>query len=268
MRGFVVSSKSRGRGGVPKFRAHTHLRAKRLVLLALKNAALAIALLATAGLAAVLTMRAMLAGQEVDVPGVVGLALDDAEATLESSGLAARVEGARHDPHVPVGRVLDQDPDGGERLKASRRVRLWLSQGPLRVTIPDVGGQPVRDARLALSDAGLPVARVVAMDSVEPEGTVLSQHPPPGDVDEGAARLSLLVSRGPGQTRFLMPDLIGRDAEQVTRRLQRAGWNLSSVRERSYPGLAAGIILRQAPSAGYPVTPATPIELEVSQLSP
>jgi beta-lactam-binding protein with PASTA domain len=109
---------------------------------------------------------------------------------------------------------------------------------------------------------------VISVEHLRPEGTVVAQDPVPGDVPEPTARVALLVSRGPSQRRYRMPDLIGRPAERISDSLRRSGWNLASVRERTYPGLAQSIVLQQSPRAGYPVTPSTPISLEVSLPTP
>jgi beta-lactam-binding protein with PASTA domain len=63
-----------------------------------------------------------------------------------------------------------------------------------------------------------------------------------------------------------MPDLIGRPAISVLDSLRAAGLKVAEVRYRSYPGVAAGLVLRQAPLAGYRVSPQTSISLDVSQV--
>jgi beta-lactam-binding protein with PASTA domain len=65
-----------------------------------------------------------------------------------------------------------------------------------------------------------------------------------------------------------MPDLIGRDAAAVLPALQGAGLKVADVRYRTYPGVPSGIVLRQTPSAGYPVSPRGAVLLEVSQGAP
>jgi beta-lactam-binding protein with PASTA domain len=62
-----------------------------------------------------------------------------------------------------------------------------------------------------------------------------------------------------------MPDLIGREAGPVLLALQSAGLKVSDVRYRTYPGVEPGIILRQTPPAGYPVTPRAAVLLDVSK---
>ena len=99
------------------------------------------------------------------------------------------------------------------------------------------------------------------------EGTILIQHPPPGDTEtldaDGAA---MLVSLGPGASDFVMPDLIGRSAAGVLDVLGRVGLKVTEVRYRSYPGVAPGTVLRQAPPAGFRVGRRTSVSLEVSKV--
>ena len=84
-----------------------------------------------------------------------------------------------------------------------------------RLDVPRVEGESIRTARAALEQAGVPLARAVEVRDPAPEGTVLVQRPPPGETDLGSEGVSLLVSRGPRDVGYVMPDLIGRDARAV-----------------------------------------------------
>jgi serine/threonine-protein kinase len=241
------------------------LTLSRILRLAGQNALLAAALLVTAGASALVTMRVVLASRDVTVPSLVGRTLADAGGLAHRDGLALRVEGRRHEAAVPAEHVLGQEPPPGATLKAHRAVRVWVSLGPRRVTVPAVECDSARTARIALEQAGVSLARVVEVPDAAPEGTVLVQRPPAGEADLSAGGASLLVSRGPGGASYVMPDLIGRDAAAVLAALQAAGLKVADVRYRTYPGVAPGIVLRQTPSAGYPVSPRTALSLDVSR---
>ena len=241
---------------------------KRVLFLTLKTGALGLALLLAAGISALLTMRSVLDTQQVEVPTLVGKAMPEAGALAGRRGLSLRVEGKRNDPRVPPDHVVSQEPPPGSALKSHRSVRVWLSLGPRKLTLPAVEGQSLRSARVALEQTRVDVARVADVDDPADEGTVLVQHPAPGEVDAIEGGVALLVSRGSTRRDYVMPDLIGRHADAVLAPLAAAGLKVADLRYRSYPGTASGVVLRQSPPAGHRVSRHATVSLEVSQAEP
>lgn len=238
---------------------------RRFAVLFFKYGLLTIALLVTAALSAVTTMRVVLLSQEVPVPAVEGRRVPEAGALAARNGLVIRVEGKRHDARVPRDRIAAQEPAPGATLKRERSIRVWLSLGPERLEVPSVEGQSVRTARLSLEQARVPVARVVEVLDPSPAGTVLAQTPGPGETDSVGEGVSLLVSRGRPSPQYVMPDLIGHAAEGLLEELAAHGLKVADVQERAYPGVPPGVVLRQAPAAGHPVNPSVAISLEISR---
>ena len=62
-----------------------------------------------------------------------------------------------------------------------------------------------------------------------------------------------------------MPDLIGKRTDDVLEALRRSQLKVPEIRYRSYPGVEAGTVLRQAPAAGFRVTREKAVSLEVSR---
>jgi beta-lactam-binding protein with PASTA domain len=230
-----------------------------------RNALLAAALVATLALSTLSTMRAVLSARDVPVPPLVGRTVRDAGAEAVERDLLVRIEGRRHDPHIPAERVAAQEPSAGAMLKAHRAVRIWVSLGPRRTVVPPVEGQSVRTARITLEQMSVPLARVVEVGDSAPEGTVVAQRPPAGEADLSEGGVSLLVSRGPGAAAYVMPDLIGHPAAAALASLRAAGLNVEALNYRSYPGVEPGVVLRQRPPAGYRVNARSALALDVSK---
>jgi serine/threonine-protein kinase len=239
-------------------------RIKRFSGWLLENALLAGALLLTAALSGVTTMRIVLASQEVVVPSLLHRKVAEAGALAGRHRLLLRVEGKRHDAAAPPDAIAAQEPPAGARLKAQRSVRVWVSLGPRRLTVPGLEGQSLRTARLTLEQLQLPVARVAEVRDPAEAGTILVQNPPPGETDSIGAGVTLLVSQGPRLSDYVMPDLIGRKVDEALELLARVGLRASDVRARTYPGVQPGIVLRHVPPAGHRVNATTPIAFEVS----
>ena len=242
---------------------------RRFAILLLKYGLLAVALAITAGLSALTTMRVVLKAQEVSVPSLVGRRVPDAGSLASKHRLLLRVEGKRNDPRMAADLIVEQDPPPGSLLKTQRSVRVWVSLGPRRLSVPAVEGESLRSGRLTLEQAGVNVGRILEVSNAAEEGTILLQRPPAGETDRlGEEGASLLVSRGPGNRDFVMPDLIGRRADAVLVLLREAGLNVTDVNYKPYLGVEPGIVLRQTPSSGYRVTPRAAVALEVSRAAP
>jgi len=241
------------------------LTIRRFAVLLVKYGLLLAALMVTAGVSALTTMRAILTSQEVQVPTLIGRRVTEAGMVAERQRLSVRVEGRRHDAKVPADRIAAQEPAPGSTLKSHRSIRVWVSLGARRLTVPVVEGDSLRSARLMLEQARVGVGRVVEVDDPAGEGTILVQHPPAGETDALANGVSLLVSRGARSREYVMPDLIGKSTDDVLEALRRAQLKVPEIRYRSYTGVLPGTVLRQAPAAGYRVTRETAVSLEVSR---
>jgi beta-lactam-binding protein with PASTA domain len=62
-----------------------------------------------------------------------------------------------------------------------------------------------------------------------------------------------------------MPDLIGVNGDRAADLLRTRGFRVAVVAANPYPGVTAGIVLRQNPQAGFQIGPSEPISLEVSR---
>jgi beta-lactam-binding protein with PASTA domain len=222
------------------------------------------ALLLTYVLFAAASMRVALRTREVAVPPLTGRTVNEATATLAESGLSLKVEeGRRADPKVPAGQVVAQEPQAGIRMRRERSVRVWISAGPRSTIVPPLTGESERTARLRVQQEGLEIGDVASIRSSEyPAAAIVAQAPPP---KTQAARVSLLVNRGERGATYVMPDLIGVNGDRAADLLRGRGFRVAVVGDHPYPGVPAGVVLRQNPQAGFQIAPGEPISLEVSR---
>lgn len=225
---------------------------------------LAGALLVTYLLFAAGAMRVAIRLREVAVPALTGKSVNEASAILADAGLALRVEEAqRVDPKVPAGQVLAQEPQPGVRTRRDRSVRVWISAGPRSTIVPALVGESERAAEMRLRQEGFVIESVAEMRSVEyPAGVVVAQTPPPKSSSD---RLSMLVNRGEREASYVMPDLIGVNGDRAADFLRVRGFRVAVVGDHPYPGVPAGIVLRQNPQAGFQIAPGEAISIEVSR---
>jgi eukaryotic-like serine/threonine-protein kinase len=208
------------------------------------------ALLATYVLFAAAAMRVALKAREVQVPDFTNRTANEATSLAADLGLAVRLDDTRRpDPKIPAGRVLTQDPPAGTMTREQRSVRVWLSTGPRSSTVPALTGETERSAQMRLSQDGLEEAILSEIRSASfPSDVVVAQDPPP---NTPGSRVSLLVNHAEQATNYVMPDLIGVNGERAAALLRGKGFRVAVVASTPYPGVAAGIVLRQSPQAGF-----------------
>lgn len=222
------------------------------------------ALLATYALFAVASMRVALRAREVQVPDLTNRTANEATAIATDLGLAVNVDDTRRpDPKIGAGRVLAQEPAAGSIARRQRTVKIWLSAGQRAATVPPLVGETERTAQLRLAQDGLTLASLSEIRAEDlPSDVVVAQMPP---AKSASGRVSLLVNRGERGATYVMPDLIGVNGDRAAEVLRARGFRVAVVGSNPYPGVAAGIVIRQSPQAGFQIAPGEPISLEISR---
>jgi len=184
------------------------------------------------------------------VPDVVGQSESQAVALLKAAGFETTPVS------VPSGEtkgnVIAQRPKAGEKAQPGTNVRLNVSSGatpsggtttaptpagstpappkptqPAAVTVPDVEGKTLQEARLALRSAGIVMAiRYVPND--QPSGTVVAQAKSPGATAKRGDHMLVTVSEGgsggtAAASLVAVPNVVGMDEQAAQARLQQAG---------------------------------------------
>jgi serine/threonine-protein kinase len=210
-------------------------------------------------------MRQQVFGTEVEVPAVLATEIGPARQGLEARDLVLEATGSRHDPRIPAGQILSQDPPAGAKLKPGRKVKVLISLGPEELRVPEVIGMPVARARVLLGQANLQVGTLAFVHSRgNEENLVVSQDPPAEAAAERGGTIDLLVSRGARGAARVMPDLLGKSVADARRLLEANGFSIGSLHSEPGTESSKGVVSRQSPLAGRPVTRGDAIILDVA----
>jgi len=209
-------------------------------------------------------MRIALRTRDVQVPDLTGRTTNEATSAAGNLGLVLRVDETRRpDAKIPAGRVVAQEPAPGSTSRTSRTLRVWLSAGSRAATVPRLVGETERAAQLRIQQDGLILTATSEIQSSDmPTDVVVAQNPPE---KSAAGQVALLVNRGERGASYVMPDLIGVNGDRAADVLRNHGFRVAVVGSQPYPGVAAGIVIRQSPQAGFQIQPGEPISLEVSR---
>jgi eukaryotic-like serine/threonine-protein kinase len=205
---------------------------------------------------------------EVTVPQVVGLGLAEALDHLSATRLDLEVTGLEHSDDVPENLVLRQRPEAGRVVKAKRSVRVTLSRGPERHTVPQLAGLLLEDARILLEEAGMR-AEVTARIAAGREGEVVAQGIEPGTWLRAGGAVPLAVSSGSPPPIYRMPELEGLPVERALAKLETATLRVGEIsRVPTENPDEQETVLAQAPLPGYPVPRGAEVALTVGEVPP
>jgi eukaryotic-like serine/threonine-protein kinase len=200
---------------------------------------------------------------EVTVPQVIGKNQEDAESELRDAGLKA-VKHEVPDESNAAGKVTDQNPKAGAKVKDGSEVTITVSQGAPSATIPDVRGKNVDAATDQLETAGFQVKTTRRNDPTVKPDLVVEQSPAPGPAKRGDT-VTLVVSNGPEQIR--VPDVRNLPEAEAANNLGQAGFKTASRTEPSL-SVPAGRVIDTEPPARTSLNRGDTVTLVVSSGSP
>jgi eukaryotic-like serine/threonine-protein kinase len=196
----------------------------------------------------------------VVVPNVVTRPVTEATRTLSDLGLKPVVDDVAND-QVQPGYVFGQDPKDGAKLNKGDPVTLKVSAGAPKVTVPNVVGLNVDDARDQLNGAGLLPDVNLQPDDTAPSGTVLAQDPRAGSSLDRGKPVVMTVSSG--KAKVQVPDVTGQDSTDAANALGQAGFHATTQSEAS-DTVPQGKVIRTDPAAGAEADKGSTVTMFVS----
>ncbi|MCX5089707.1 Stk1 family PASTA domain-containing Ser/Thr kinase [Streptomyces sp. NBC_00365] len=96
-------------------------------------------------------------GSPVEVADVTGASVADATSELEQAGLKVKIATQQVNSEFDQGQIARQSPKAGSQVAGGDTVTLTVSKGPEMISVPDVVGNSVDDAKKTLENAGFQV---------------------------------------------------------------------------------------------------------------
>lgn len=164
----------------------------------------------------------------VTVPNVVGKQVSVARNILEDNHLRVSVSEVANS-EVPAGKVISQTPASGESVKENHPVHLVVSKGAGDLTVPDLSGLTVDQAKQRLKDMGLVLGKITTQeDSSKPDGVIISQSPSAdGKINKG--QLVDVVVNKMSPKKVTVPSLIGMTLKDARDALSSLEISLASI---------------------------------------
>jgi serine/threonine-protein kinase len=189
------------------------------------------------------------------VPDLTGQTVEEASLHAHDIGLKVVVEQPGvYTAAAPPGVVAEQHPRAGFHVKTGSTVTLRLSLGSERTAIPDVRGESLQGGLHGLEREGLRPGRRARVDGLTGADRVIATNPPIGHLIAPDTEIDLLVNVAANEALWVMPPLLSRSRDTVRTLCLDHQLRLGQIHEVSYPGLPPGLVIRQYPPAGSPLS--------------
>lgn len=162
-------------------------------------------------------------GEEVEVPDISGMYIDEAGIILESQELGYTIVDSIYDKSRKLGTVVQQVPVAGSHVKKNREIYLIVNAKQVRtITVPDLRNFSYRQAKVQLEAAGLMVD--TAYTESEYPNLVIDMEYKDRPIDsytkvkEGET-IKLIIGKGAESTidyTMTIPDLLGLSLREAT----------------------------------------------------
>lgn len=131
--------------------------------------------------------------EKTKVPKVAGMSKDDAISAIENAKLKAEIV-EETSKKVQEGYVISQETDANTEVDAGETVKIHVSTGVEKATVPGVVGKSQDEAKKALQDLGFVVTVTNAEDSSKDNGVVLKQSLEEGKSVEKGSAIAITVN--------------------------------------------------------------------------
>lgn len=213
-------------------------------------------------------------GQELTVPDVKGMFVDEAEMIASQKGLNIQVVDSTYSRNFPLGSVVDQTPPADSHAKEGRAIYVIVNAKAVRtVPLPDMRDVSARQAQASLRSLGFVVAEEVEYEpsvykdlvlDVKTDGVVVE----PGTRIKEGQTLTLVVGFGQGTEQVRIPDLVGKNKTDARSFLLHSRLILGAVEydtELTPENDSLFVVYEQSPLAGTEILEGSRVDIRMTK---
>ena len=205
---------------------------------------------------------------EVQLPNLVGMSREEAQADAEEAKLKFEVSSEEYNTEVPEGFVISQDPKYIENynVKEGSTVKVVVSKGTEKATVPNVEGKEESEAIKLIEDAKLKAEVIEETSQTVEEGHVISQETDPDTEVSAGDTVKIHVSTGTGIKQVTVQSVVGQTEANARATLEGQGLKVTVTNEED-TSKENGVVLKQSIESGKTVNEGTAITITVNKIT-
>ncbi|MST82147.1 Stk1 family PASTA domain-containing Ser/Thr kinase [Bilifractor porci] len=204
------------------------------------------------------TAEASSSSEQVAVPNLLGMTVDEATAACNKLGIGVRQTSTAASEDYDSGQIINQTISEGTMVDKGTTIDVIVSSGKADVTVPTgLTGSTQADAEAALESAGLVPDIQLQYDDTVDVGNVISTSPAEGTSVPSGATVTLYVSKGRDTSNDVkVPDIVGQSKDSALATLDTMGIKYTT-QTGSDSSQSNGVVLSVSPDVGETVDKTT-----------
>lgn len=206
--------------------------------------------------------------KEVAIPNLVGKTVDEAKKVLKENKLNYVENGSEYSTEYEEGQIISQDPKyvDGRNIKENTDVKVVLSLGTEKTTVPKLTGMTKEEAETAAKDAKLKLEVVEETSKTVEAGIVIKQDTDVETEVNAGDTVTIYVSVGTGIKQVVVSSVLYKEEAVAKQTLEDAGLAVE-IEYSEDKTRGNGVVLKQSIASGETVDEGTKVVITVNKLA-
>ena len=196
--------------------------------------------------------------KEIEVPDFTTLSQEDAARLAESVGIRVEVTDSVYVRRMEKGAVFSQNPVAGSRVKKNRLIRLTTNAvNAKQVSMPNLVGYSMRQAKAELSSKGLNLGKLIYVDDMATNNVLKQQYRGrdirTGTMIDSGSEVDLVVGLNDTDNQTRVPNVVGMKYNRAVDAVHDNSLNVARTTfddsVRNYNDSLNAVVFRKSPSA-------------------
>jgi serine/threonine-protein kinase len=198
------------------------------------------------------------------VPALTGKTVQEAQTLLQQRGLKLGDQTTQEtSDSTQVGKIIASTPAAGVDAPGGSAVAVVVGKEQTTITVPDVTGQTVDQAKQTLANSGFSSVQVQQTNGGGQQGTVSGTNPSAGTKVAKGTTIVLQVSQG---NQVTVPNVVGQNVSDAVKQLNQAGIkNYQLKGQQTTDATQNNKVVSTNPSAGSTMDPEDDIVVTVAR---
>jgi beta-lactam-binding protein with PASTA domain len=211
-------------------------------------------------------------GEEVVVPSITSLYLEEANIVAASEGLKIEVIDSTYSKKTELGTIVEQNPKAGAKVKNGRTIYVIQNARFRRpVILPELRDLSLRQAETTISTLGLTIKEIIYEPSAYKNILLDIRHndlavEAGARLEEGDA-ITLVVGKGQGTREVCVPNIIGKNLDEARTWLLANSLSLGGIEYDVPPTEETQtqyIVYHQSPESGTIIVEGSNVNIKLS----